>query len=74
MLGGLYYSAVGHTTPAPWSWVGFAGFAITSDLPMYALSGMLTNPIPEPSTLVLLGVGFLGLVGYVYRRKRRFSD
>ena len=28
-------------------------------------------PIPEPSTLVLFGLGFLGLVGYVYRRHRR---
>ncbi len=30
--------------------------------------------IPEPNTLVLFGLGFLGLVGYVYRRKRRLSD
>jgi len=29
------------------------------------------DPIPEPSTLVLFGLGFLGLVGYVVRRKRR---
>jgi hypothetical protein len=33
-----------------------------------------SDPIPEPSTLVLFGVGFLGLVGYVVRRKRRLSD
>jgi hypothetical protein len=27
--------------------------------------------IPEPSTLVLVSVGFLGLVGYVYRKRRK---
>ena len=37
---------------------------------MYAISDTLTA-VPEPSTLVLFGVGFLGLVGYVCRRKRR---
>ncbi|MBC8232742.1 PEP-CTERM sorting domain-containing protein [bacterium] len=30
---------------------------------------ILQDPIPEPSTLVLFGLGFLGLVGYAYRRK-----
>jgi uncharacterized repeat protein (TIGR03803 family) len=29
------------------------------------------NPTPEPSTLVLLGVGAIGLVGYGLRRRRR---
>ena len=28
------------------------------------------DPIPEPSTLVLFGVGILGVLGYGYRRKR----
>jgi hypothetical protein len=30
-----------------------------------------TNCIPEPSTLVLVGIGMLGVIGYVFRRKRR---
>ena len=31
-------------------------------------------PIPEPSTIVLFGVGFLGILGYVYHRKRSSSN
>ena len=30
----------------------------------------LLNPVPEPSTLVLLAVGAGGLIGYRWRRKR----
>ena len=29
-----------------------------------------TNPIPEPSTMLLFGTGVVGLMGYAWRRKR----
>jgi len=29
-----------------------------------------TTPIPEPSTLILFGIGILGVIGVVLRRKR----
>ena len=32
--------------------------------------GFLLTPIPEPSTLVLLGVGAISLLGYAWRRRR----
>lgn len=55
-------------------WISFAALSSSNTWPLYALSDTLTVPIPEPSTLVLFGLGFLGLVGYVYRRMRRLSD
>jgi probable HAF family extracellular repeat protein len=30
----------------------------------------LLTPIPEPSTLALLGIGAIGLLGYAWRKKR----
>jgi hypothetical protein len=34
------------------------------------LEGPSLGPVPEPSTLTLLGIGIAGMAGYVWRRKR----
>lgn len=36
-----------------------------------ALYGGDINPVPEPSSLTLLCLGFLSLIGFAYRRKRK---
>ena len=41
-------------TSAIWSWSN-GGINMTDPLPMYALSSVITVPVPEPTTLPLLG-------------------
>jgi hypothetical protein len=50
--------------------------AMTNDFTSSALTGandleFVGDPVPEPSTLVVFGLGFGGLLGYLWRQRKR---
>ena len=66
------FAVVGRTQGIGSSWIALRTRVVTEDLPLYALSSLLTTPaaeaVPEPSTLLML---LLGALGVVLRRRRR---
>ncbi len=65
---GVTYQFVPRQGSGNFAWVD-AGVAVNA-MPTFRAGGdsVTILPIPEPSTLILLGVGVLGLVGYLRRR------
>jgi autotransporter-associated beta strand protein len=61
-------------SPSTASPLGFdtAGNSLPMSEPSTATGGLATQPVPEPSTLALLGIGAMGLTGYAWRRRRIF--
>ncbi len=72
------YGLVGDSGPYWLHRSGYGGYAGWTGH-FYGISEQLTasapsEPIPEPSTLVLFGIGMLGILGVIINRKRRFSN
>ena len=42
-------------------------------LPDGTYHGFLATPVPEPSTLLLLAIGTLGVIGWAWRQRRQMG-
>ncbi|MFH2058886.1 MAG: PEP-CTERM sorting domain-containing protein [Pseudomonadota bacterium] len=65
MLGGLFLRARVHCNHEPWDTIKPTGGISQGEVEDYSIA---VNPIPEPATMSLFGLGLLGLAG-VSRRK-----
>ena len=67
--GGGYVAGAGISGDSDLRWMSGASQFYQYNERLYAISSPITVT-PEPSTLTLLGVGAMGLIGYVWRRRR----
>jgi hypothetical protein len=72
LLSGSQYTAF----PSPFGWYGYGARGINNAsqivgeyLGLGGEHGFLATPVPEPSTLVLLAIGTLGVIGWAWRRR-----
>ena len=69
------FTAVGldNTSTGTWLWSSSVGGPQSQAQPLYALSGVLTVPTPEPATITVLGSALSLLAGFRLLMRRRMA-